>query len=580
MSKDKGKKKSGKPEKSKKVKADKVDPHIAHLQRVRELDKIVGSKKSSKKEVKAAKAELAQLREASEARKAEGDEQMWEKVREDKKTKAEAAAEKKIEVEAVPEFENSPEVEEDVATIKARVEQKRKDREYGLSLWDHVDRADAPAVALWNKTYAELTGRSMTSEDEVKDRTDALGLDNLKTLMLEPGEPTPEKKPGKKKKLSAKELVESEAEKSEPDAPAESEPPTVVVDGDKEYLLDPAQGVGVNGHGRPMIWDPEQEKLVPHTRMTTFIDVLDDKTQLDKWKQRTVLAGAAILDVQGKEDPEVIPIIQRSVDAALTFEQIVKKLDKSDRKNQLSDGEYAATFDAAEKAYKRELDALASEALEVGGAHVKADHGTELHRLTQVYDELGMEALLAENPSPADLRDVVAYTEAMEAIGITKKEVLAVEQRVVLRDRKVTGTFDRGLRYKPLLRDANGKPTGERATRSAKVVGDLKTGRVDYGAGKINMQIAGYALGEGYDPESHEFTKLGYSTKVGLLIHLPAGTGTCTIWEVDLSKGIEGLKLADLVRAWRQTTTEAQAYRGKNPFYTLAYEKAEPDPTA
>jgi hypothetical protein len=50
-----------------------------------------------------------------------------------------------------------------------------------------------------------------------------------------------------------------------------------------------------------------------------------------------------------------------------------------------------------------------------------------------------------------------------------------------------------------------------------------------------------YARGHLYDPATGErighLPSLGVSTEVGLLIHMPAGTGTCDLYFVDLALG-------------------------------------------
>lgn len=327
--------------------------------------------------------------------------------------------------------------------------------------------------------------------------------------------------------------------------------------------FDPEQSVPTNGQGRPLIWDRDLEKLVAMTRATTFIDKLDDKTQLEAWKVRSALAGAAIAL---REDNEHESIMTKAGDLALAYEAEIAKTDKLDREGELFDGERADRLATAKSTYDRAMDNLSEEALHIAGTHLKAEHGTYLHMLTAVHDSEGADALRALEPSPADLADVQAYVSAIKAAGI---EIIDVERRVVLSELGVTGTLDRSVFYKPLLRDDNGLPFADlrRSPRRVRVVGDLKTGRIDYGAGKIAMQLAVYATGEGYDPMSHEFTKLGLSKTIALLIHLPAGSATCTIYEVDLTKGMEGVKHAITVSNWRKSTTEAQSYRGKSPFY-------------
>lgn len=476
---------------------------------------------------------------------------------------------------------------------------------------EDIDRSVAGDVANYNENEGRESGRYLTSDDEKLARDKALAdssVDEIKARVqakraaraeAEPGEwskardkaaseapvdATPKKRKagkgevvveidGEHLAVPAMEIVEVATEdgrefaagaESTPDESAEKAPVkddfTDPVTGD---AFDPEQNVPTNGQGRPLIWDRDLEKLVAMTRATTFIDKLDDKTQIEAWKVRSAIAGVAIAL---REDNEHESIMAKAADLALVYETEIAKTDKLDRKGKLFDGERAERLLKAKWAYDRAMDALSEEALTVAGTHLKAEHGTRLHMLTAVHDTDGADALRELDPSPADLADVQAYVSAIKAAGI---EIIDVERRVVLSDLGVTGTLDRSVFYKPLLRDENGEPFADlrRSSRRVRVVGDLKTGRIDYGAGKIAMQLAVYATGEGYDAQTHEFTKLGLSKTLALLIHLPAGSATCTIYEVDLIKGMEGIKHAITVSNWRKSTTEAQSYRGKSPFY-------------
>jgi hypothetical protein len=330
--------------------------------------------------------------------------------------------------------------------------------------------------------------------------------------------------------------------------------------------FNPDQNIPTNGNGRPLVWDEAAGKLVAMTRVTTAIDKLENKALLEAWKLRNVLAGVALdLDRANAEPEAGVSIVAQADELAKAYEQAIKKTDKLDRKGELFAGERAIRLADAKKVYDRGMDALAEEAMELAGVHLKAEHGTHLHMLTAIYDTEGADALRArDDVTPADMADVQAYAAACKKLGL---EVVDVERRIVVKAKGHTGTLDRTYYYK-----------AEGATRRTKVVGDLKTGRIDYGAGKIATQIGDYADGETYDPLTHEFGKLGASRAVGLLIHLPAGTATCTIYELDLQKGFEGLKLVDAVTDWRRSTTEAQAYRGKTPFYRELV-KVEPGDT-
>jgi hypothetical protein len=72
--------------------------------------------------------------------------------------------------------------------------------------------------------------------------------------------------------------------------------------------------------------------------------------------------------------------------------------------------------------------------------------------------------------SPADLRDVEAYAEAMQRAGV---KVLDIERTVVNDELGVAGRLDRTVMVR--------LPGAQRATR---MVGDIKTGRLDFGAGQ------------------------------------------------------------------------------------------------
>jgi hypothetical protein len=51
------------------------------------------------------------------------------------------------------------------------------------------------------------------------------------------------------------------------------------------------------------------------------------------------------------------------------------------------------------------------------------------------------------------------------------------------------------------------------------------------------------------------------SKTTALVAHLPAGTGTCTLYEVDITRGWEAAKLCQQVRSWRTTKGLAAPFR-------------------
>jgi hypothetical protein len=208
------------------------------------------------------------------------------------------------------------------------------------------------------------------------------------------------------------------------------------------------------------------------------------------------------------------------------------------------------------------LARIAEDLLELGGAHEKANKGTDLHRLTELVDT-GQP--LPPGTTASDRRDIDAYQRAMAALDA---KVLWTERRVVLDDIQVSGTMDRALLVKlPGM------------GRRIRVVADVKTGNITFAPGKIGMQLALYARGLGYDwTKPLERERLSLSTHHGLLIHLPQGEGRCSIYLVDLELANAGLSLARAVREWRNTAK--RLFDVKSPLEAVEVGAAEVEPEA
>lgn len=175
---------------------------------------------------------------------------------------------------------------------------------------------------------------------------------------------------------------------------------------------------------------------------------------------------------------------------------------------------------------KSVLDDACEAAKEAAGATVKSTIGTALHALTEQLDR-------GEAPSipVAHQNDVFAYL--MATCDFVKRDI---EVFVVHDGLEVGGTFDR------ILVDKAGEA----------FVADLKTGSIEYDAAKITMQLTVYANSERYDLATGARSPLNVSKTRGLVIHMPAGQGTCEIYEADLVRGLVGVQLAAEVRAWRK----------------------------
>src|SRR5690606_27108267 len=75
---------------------------------------------------------------------------------------------------------------------------------------------------------------------------------------------------------------------------------------------------------------------------------------------------------------------------------------------------------------------------------------------------------------------------------------------------------------------------------------------IKWGIGKIAMQLAMYANSLLYDIGTGQRERHNADKAEGIIIHLPAGAGECTLHRVDLTAGWEAVQLATQVREWRK----------------------------
>lgn len=171
---------------------------------------------------------------------------------------------------------------------------------------------------------------------------------------------------------------------------------------------------------------------------------------------------------------------------------------------------------------KEQLDRICEQAAAAGGANAAAELGTLLHSLCEDFDRTGA-------IEPTHRLDVDAYARATERLSM-----LDIEGFGVLDELAVAGTWDRIVAL----------PDGRR------MVADIKTGDVSRPQ-KIGMQLALYARsvpyidGVRWDSPRPDLTE-------GIVIHLPAGKGQCTLYRADLVRGWEDVQLALKVRAARR----------------------------
>ena len=182
---------------------------------------------------------------------------------------------------------------------------------------------------------------------------------------------------------------------------------------------------------------------------------------------------------------------------------------------------------------KGALDKVVQQAIEAAGASSKANIGTALHQLTQALD-LGQQPAIL----PGLQIDVDAYLAGIVQHGVIM-DPRFVEVLLVNEKHEYAGTADRIARF---------------STRKKKQVFDLKTGSIDYAMNAIAVQMAMYANAEYmYDWRTQTQTALPDIDKTrGVIIHLPAGKGELSLYEVDLIAGWEAAQMAMEVRAWRK----------------------------
>jgi len=142
--------------------------------------------------------------------------------------------------------------------------------------------------------------------------------------------------------------------------------------------------------GRPLIIPPGGGAPVAYRRCTTFIDVLADRSALERWKQRKTAIGLA-----ARKD--LLLRVQTS---------------KNDNKT---------------------LDKVCEWALQAAGSDSSANIGTAIHELTEQIDR-------GETPEipEAFAKDIQAYLHAVKHMTMAAIEVFVVND-----DLKVGGTFDR-----------------------------------------------------------------------------------------------------------------------------------------
>ena len=275
--------------------------------------------------------------------------------------------------------------------------------------------------------------------------------------------------------------------------------------------------------GRYLVLPPDGTKPAGYTRATTIAKVLDDGGGLIPWKATATIVGAV-------RRPGLLHRWQALI---------------------------ADTPDPwyATGASKKACKALVEECATAGGSSDRADIGTALHALTDLVDRGGRPLEV----SATIAADLAAYRTTLDNAGVIIDDTL-IERIVVLDRHRVAGTADRL---------AVTLPDGRH------VVADLKTGAdLTYSWQSIVVQLAIYANADnlytqGDNPtgvdDVREPMPANLDRTTGLVIHLPAGTGTCTLYEIDLVAGWEAFELSLAAKAWRTRRNLATPHKIVGP---------------
>ncbi len=202
---------------------------------------------------------------------------------------------------------------------------------------------------------------------------------------------------------------------------------------------------------------------------------------------------------------------------------------------------------AAKMGQKEGRKELREQAINTGRGSEAADRGTALHAIAQRVEEDTTFKVVEPYAG-----DIAAYLTMLDASGLVSKHI---EVKVCSDEWRCAGTADRIYEVTKTLIVPGFAPLEP----GDMILGDLKTGaKLDYSHREYAIQLAIYVDGCFYDIATNE--RLPYPqrlrTDLGLLVHMPVGSATCTpIW-VDLQVGREGAHLVKAIRAWRKRTDD------------------------
>lgn len=240
--------------------------------------------------------------------------------------------------------------------------------------------------------------------------------------------------------------------------------------------------------GRPLIPPAAGGRPKPYTRVTTLAETLDDRYNLEKWKQRQVAVGLML------------------------------------RRDLLN-------LVAAQRDDKAALDKTCDEAIAAAAGGAAANTGTALHALTEQMHRGADHTLIPEN-----LRDdIAAYKACLDRHGI---EVVEVEQFVVCEALECAGTLDRLMRVNGHL------CIGDVKTGAGAVDYGLAGIAIQL-ACYANAETS-------WTPSGGHVARPDVDRSRAYILHLIPGSGHCELVEVNIVAGWDAAQMARRVRDWRK----------------------------
>lgn len=289
-------------------------------------------------------------------------------------------------------------------------------------------------------------------------------------------------------------------------------------------------------NGRYALPDPITGVPRTWTRATTMAETVSDLYSLNLWRIRMILIG-----------------VTRFPDLLTELREIDEQ-DTTEEEGNLSP-----------KVHREVLNRVGQRAQDLAGAKVPANWGTEMH---SCIERLSRDEITLDEVPKKYRREVRAWAAAMQRAELSAVPHL-IERRVAVPLYGTAGTLDQVDR----VHRGRSIRLGNRIVRlnaGDHLVGDVKSGRdLDYGWGEISIQMSIYAHGlrEGkvarWDPDADEgegawlWEDIGIPAKsvrpdVGVVMHVPIGSGTCTLHWIDLSEGWKAVQLCEAVRDWRR----------------------------